>query len=53
LPLSDKQDDMLRSEIDDIASDAGAENVAVGFYDYETSTSWSYRGSEWFHAAPP
>jgi beta-lactamase class A len=51
LPLSDKQDDMLRSEIDDIASDAGAENVAVGFYDYETSTSWSYRGSEWFHAA--
>lgn len=41
----------LLSEIDSIASAAGAADSAVSFYDYGSRTSWSCRGDRWFHAA--
>jgi beta-lactamase class A len=42
---------MLRSRIDRIASEAGAETVAVSLYDYASETAWSLRGARAFHAA--
>lgn len=42
---------MLRHEIEKVAREAGATAVATAFHDYETRTSWSLRGDEWFHAA--
>ena len=42
---------MLKQIVDDIAATAGANEVAVGFYDWETATAWSLRGERWFHAA--
>ncbi len=42
---------MLRQLVDDIAEKAGAQAVAVSFYDWETATAWSLRGERWFHAA--
>jgi beta-lactamase class A len=42
---------MLRQLVDDIAERAGAQAVAVAFYDWETSTAWSLRGERSFHAA--
>jgi beta-lactamase class A len=44
-------EDALRKEIERVASEAGAESVAVSFYDYETETAGSYHGDQWFHAA--
>ncbi len=41
----------LRTEIERIAADAGAEQVGVAFHDYETHRSWSLHGDLWFHAA--
>ncbi len=41
----------LRTQIEKIAHDAGAEQVGVAFYDYETQQSWSWQGDLWFHAA--
>lgn len=42
---------MLRRQIIEAAKEAGADEVAAAFYDYETETSWSYQGDRWFHAA--
>lgn len=42
---------LLRQTVDRIAAEAGARTMAVSFYDWETSTAWSLRGSQWFHAA--
>ena len=42
---------MLRTKIEQIAREAGAESVAVAFYDYERETAWSVRGDRPFHAA--
>ena len=41
----------LRTRIEKIAHDAGAEQVGVAFHDYETHRSWSCHGDLWFHAA--
>lgn len=41
----------LRTQIEKIAQDAGAEQVGVAFHDYETHQSWSCHGDTWFHAA--
>jgi beta-lactamase class A len=43
--------DPLRAQVREIAEKAGARKVAVAYHDYQTSTSWSYNGDEWFHAA--
>jgi beta-lactamase class A len=43
--------DALRDRIERIAEEAGARQVAVAFYDYETRESWDVCGDEWFHAA--
>jgi len=42
---------VLRQLVDDIADKAGAQTMAVSFYDWETATAWSLRGERWFHAA--
>lgn len=44
-------EDALRKEIERVARGAGAESIAVSYYDYETDTAGSYHGDEWFHAA--
>lgn len=41
----------LRTQIDKIAEEAGAEQVGIAFHDYETQQSWSCHGETWFHAA--
>ena len=41
----------LESRIEEIASEAGSDGLAVSFYDYETGLQWSQRGDRWFHAA--
>lgn len=41
----------MRRQIVKIAEDAGAEAVAVAFYDYRHRTGWSYHADRWFHAA--
>jgi len=35
----------------DLGSEAGAEALAVAFYDYAHRTGWSYHADRWFHAA--
>src|SRR5215208_127961 len=35
----------------DIEGESEGSRVAASFYDYETETSWSFRGDSWFHAA--
>lgn len=42
---------MLRTQIAQIADDAGAATVAVALYDYASETAWSLRGERRFHAA--
>jgi beta-lactamase class A len=44
-------DDGLREAVRTIGKEAGVRGLAVAYHDYETRTSWSYRGDEWFHAA--
>ncbi|HEY9286130.1 MAG TPA: serine hydrolase [Pyrinomonadaceae bacterium] len=34
-----------------IESDSRGSRVAASYYDYESETSWSFRGDSWFHAA--
>jgi beta-lactamase class A len=41
----------LVSQIDSIASSAGATEWAVAYHDYGTDSAWSCRGGRWFHAA--
>jgi beta-lactamase class A len=41
----------LRRQIVDISHEAGADAVAVAFYDYLHRTGWSYHADRWFHAA--
>ncbi len=41
----------LRRQIVDISNEAGADSVAVAFYDYTHHTSWSLQADRWFHAA--
>jgi beta-lactamase class A len=41
----------LRGQITQIAEQAGAEAVAVAFFDSRHKTEWSYHGDRWFHAA--
>ena len=42
---------MLRTRIERIADDAGAEAVAVSLYDYGGGAAWSLHGDRPFHAA--
>lgn len=42
---------MLRARIQQLADEAGARAVAVGFYDYQTDLAWSLHGARVFHAA--
>jgi beta-lactamase class A len=35
----------------DLGAEAGAEALAVAFYDYAHKTGWSYHADRWFHAA--
>jgi beta-lactamase class A len=41
----------LRRRIVDVATAAGADAVAVAFYDYHQLTAWEYQAERWFHAA--
>jgi beta-lactamase class A len=41
----------LRRRIVDLGTEAGAEALAVAFYDYAHKTGWSYHADRWFHAA--
>lgn len=41
----------LQQTVETIAAEAGAEAVAVAWFDQATETSWSFRGERWFHAA--
>ena len=41
----------LREQITQISEQAGAEAVAVAFFDFRHSTEWSLHGDRWFHAA--
>ena len=41
----------MQHRIEQISREAGTKAVAAAFYDYETETALSYRGSRWFHAA--
>ena len=41
----------LRRQIVDIGAEAGAEAIAIAFYDYLHRTGWSYHADRWFHAA--
>lgn len=41
----------LRRRIEDLGTEAGAEALAVAFYDYAHRTGWSYHADRWFHAA--
>jgi beta-lactamase class A len=41
----------LRKRIVEIGTQAGADSVAVSFYDYHHRTGWGYQGDRWFHAA--
>jgi beta-lactamase class A len=41
----------LRGQITQIAENAGAEAIAVAFFDSKHDTEWSYHGDRWFHAA--
>lgn len=50
-PVAVQAEGALRKEIARTAEEAGAEAVSVAYYDYETETSWSYHGDEWYHAA--
>lgn len=42
---------VLRNDIERIAREAGAESIAISYYDYEKDTAGSYHGDRWFHAA--
>ena len=42
---------VLAEKVERIADEAGAQRVAVAYYDYETRESWDHRGDEWVHAA--
>lgn len=41
----------LRGHVTQIAEEAGAEAVAVAFFDGRHATEWSFHGERWFHAA--
>jgi beta-lactamase class A len=41
----------LTSRIESIATEAGAEGVAVAYHDYGRDARWGYRDDHWFHAA--
>jgi beta-lactamase class A len=41
----------LQQRIQEIASNSGAEGVAVAWHDFATGQSGGVRGNEWFHAA--
>lgn len=41
----------LRSEIEEIEKDSGAEAIAVAVHDLETGFEFRYRPDRWFHAA--
>src|SRR5688500_5895504 len=41
----------LRRRIVDIGARAGADGLAVAFYDYRHRTGWGYHADQWFHAA--
>jgi len=44
-------EESLRSEIESIAKNQGAQAVGIAFHDYETDRSFAYEGDRWFHAA--
>jgi beta-lactamase class A len=41
----------LLGRVLDIEGESGGSRIAASYYDYETETSWSFRGDSWFHAA--
>jgi len=46
-----KKQPMLRSQIDQLAEEAGAHAIALSTYDYATEAAWGLRGARHFHAA--
>lgn len=49
-PSSNTGRNLLR-RILDVEGEAPGSKIAVSYFDYETETSWSFRGDSWFHAA--
>lgn len=47
---SNKGGNLLR-RILDVEGEAQGSRIAASYFDYETETSWSFRGDAWFHAA--
>jgi beta-lactamase class A len=43
--------DSLRRQILEIAEHAGAQEIAVAFFDIQQQAEWSHQGERWFHAA--
>lgn len=43
--------DALGERVARIAEEAGAQRVAVAWFDYDTRQAWDLHGDEWFHAA--
>jgi len=41
----------LCAQVDRIVDETGTGNAAIAFHDYQTQTSWNYRGNVYFHAA--
>ena len=41
----------LLGKVLDIESESRGSKIAASYFDYETETSWSFRGDSWFHAA--
>jgi beta-lactamase class A len=49
--MSSQEKDELAETVKRIRQEAGAQSVAVAYYDYDTHIHWDYCGDEWFHAA--
>ncbi|HEV2736838.1 MAG TPA: serine hydrolase [Longimicrobiaceae bacterium] len=49
--MSSEDKDELAETVKRIRQEAGAQSVAVAYFDYDTRTHWDYCGDEWFHAA--
>ena len=47
---ANKSRNLLRRVLD-IEGEAQGSRIAAAYFDYETETSWSFRGDAWFHAA--
>ena len=48
-PLTDPNN--LAARIEEIVTEAGAEDAGVAYHDYAHDTRWGFRADRWFHAA--